>query len=90
MRQGQNMTKSIVEVLYKPVQSGEETHFFCLGSECSQVTSTVKSLEGYQEVNLTLVYLSVQILINTVQLNNMFLKKTGDNARSWAFFSQDS
>lgn len=85
-----NMKKSIVEVLYKPVEFEEGTHFFCLGSEFPQDTSTVKFLEGYQEGNLTLAYLSLQILMNTVQLNNMFLQKTGDNASNCAFCSQDS
>ena len=72
------MKNSIVKVLYKPVEFEESTHFFCLSSDFLQDTSTAKSLEGYQEVNLTLAYLSLQILMNTMQLMNALLQKTGD------------
>lgn len=47
MGQGQNRKKSIVKVLYKPVEFEEGTRFVCLGSDFLQGTSTAKSLEGY-------------------------------------------
>jgi len=76
------MKKSVMIVLHKPVEFEESTHFYCLGSEFPYHTSTAKSLEGHQEVNLTLAYVSLQILMNTIELNNMFLPKTGVNASS--------
>lgn len=74
-------------MLYKPTEFEEDT-FFCHGSGFPLDASTVKSLGQYQEDNLALAYLSLQVLMT--MCNQHISSKTSGNASCLAFRFQYS